>query len=270
MNGRPTSFRQASQLERVLHPSKNGSQRSRRLRDSAMRSLTETSPSSQSKRISRRGSAILIVFPKGMQPENESPGQITNYLKRLANGDSSAEDPLAEIVYVELQRMARRILRGKSPDFSLQTDALVNDALLELVRLRSVDWQDRSHFFRVASRLLRRRLIDHIRGQRALKRPPPGARLSLEDILLPAPERFEEVLFVNEGLEQLAKFDTQLAELVELVYFGGVPIDTIAEIRGVSQRTIDRHLDLARRWMETRLRTLLPPLGPKAAPPGTT
>ena len=217
-----------------------------------------------------RENAIISIFVYDMQPEVESKSQITHYLRRLAEGDSSAEGPLAEIVYAELQGMARRIVRGKSPHLSLQTDALVNDALLELVRLRSIDWQDRSHFYRVASRLLRRRFIDRIREQRALKRPPASAKLSLEDIFLPAPERFEEVLFVNEGLAQLEQFDGQLAELVELVYFGGISISAIAEVRGVSEKTIDRHLDLARRWMEARLRTPIPQLTLKAASPGTS
>jgi RNA polymerase sigma factor (TIGR02999 family) len=191
-----------------------------------------------------------------MQPQDDSQRQITFYLKQLANGDSLAERPLAELVYAELQKMARRVLYGKSPDFSLQTNALVNDALLELIRLRSINWQDRSHFFRVASRLLRRRFIDYIRERRALRRPPPGARLSLEAILLPTSERFEEILFVHEGLDQLAEFDPDLAELVELVYFGGFSIKSIAEMRNVSEKTIDRHLDLARRWLEARLRAM--------------
>jgi RNA polymerase sigma factor (TIGR02999 family) len=192
-------------------------------------------------------------------------GNITVYLKRLALGDSSAEEPLADLVYVQLQNIARRILSGKSPDFTLEATELVNEVLIELVRLRSIDWQDRGHFFSVASRLLRRRFIDHIRSQRALKRPPGNARLSVEELLLPAPDRFEEVMFVHEGLEQLSKFDTELAQLVELVYFGGVPIRTVAELRGVSEKTIDRHLDLARRWLESRFRSVCPSLARKSA-----
>jgi RNA polymerase sigma factor (TIGR02999 family) len=201
-----------------------------------------------------------------MCPSDEL-GDITVYLKRLALGDSSAEGPLADVVYGQLQRMARRMLSGKSPDLSLEATELVNEVLLELVRLRSIEWQDRGHFFNVASRLLRRRFIDYIRTQRALKRPPGSARVSLEELLLPAPERFEEVMFVHEGLEQLANFDADLSQLVELVYFGGVPIRTVAELRGVSEKTVDRHLDLARRWLETRFRKGCPTLERKSAYP---
>src|SRR5690242_10690876 len=177
-----------------------------------------------------------------MEPDVQSLGQITIYLKRLATGDAAAEEPLADLVYVELQRCARRLLHGKSPEFTIQATALVNEVLLELVRLRTVDWQDREHFFRVASRLLRRRFIDYIRERRAQKRPPAAARVYPEDLLLPSDDRFEEVMFVHEGLEKLAEFDRPLAELVELVYFGGVSITALAEMRGVSEKTIDRHL----------------------------
>ena len=196
---------------------------------------------------------------------DEAQSQITVYLKRLTNGDPAAEEPLAELVYAELQKLARRLLRGANRNVSLQATALVNDVLIELVRLRSVDWQNRAHFYRVAARLLRRRLIDHIRRRNALKRPPSFARTSLEEMLLPSPERFEEVLFVNECLDQLAAFDADMAELVELVYFGGVPITALAEMRSVSEKTIDRHLDLARRWMEVRLKTPVTPSKAKAA-----
>ena len=126
----------------------------------------------------------------------------------------------------------------------MQATALTNEVLLELIRVRSVEWQDRSHFFRVAARMLRRRFIDYIRAQRAAKRPQKSERVDCEQLLLPTEDRFEEIIVVNEGLDQLADFDPPLAELVEMVYFGGIPICTIAEIRGVSEKTIDRHLDL--------------------------
>ena len=200
-----------------------------------------------------------------MQSDGHDSGQLTIYLKRLANGDSSAEGPLADLVYVELQQCAQRLLRGKSPQYTMQATALVNEVLLELIRIRSIDWRDRTHFFKIASRLLRRRFIDYIRQQRAQKRPPAAARTSLEELLLPSNERFEEVLFVHQGLDQLAEFDEELAELVELVYFGGVSIGAMAEMRGVSEKTVDRHLDLARRWLETRYRSACPQLTTKSA-----
>ena len=187
-----------------------------------------------------------------MPPDNTDLGQITVYLKQLSGGDSTAESLLADAVYAQLQRIARRVTHTNSPDISLQATALVNEVLLELVRLRSIDWKDREHFFRTAGRLLRRRFVDHIRERRALKRPQKGASVPCEDLLLPAEDRFEEIIQVNEGLEQLADWDPALAELIEMVYFGGIPIASVAEIRGVSKRTIVRQLDFARRWLGVR------------------
>jgi RNA polymerase sigma factor (TIGR02999 family) len=196
-----------------------------------------------------------------MPSDDESLGHITVYLKRIAEGDTAAEDPLADLVYVRLQRIARGIVRPNSSEFSLGATSLVNEVLLELIRLRSVDWQDRAHFFRVASRMLRRRFIDYIRERRAKKRPQPGARLEIEGLLLPSEERFDEVLFVHQGLVELSKFDQDLADLVEDVYFGGLPIRTAAEIRGVADKTIQRHLELARKWLENHFRGKCPSLG---------
>ena len=174
--------------------------------------------------------------------------QITFYLKKLSAGEAEAEEPLADLVYAHLQAMARGVLRGGGPA-SLEATALVNEVLLELVRARSIDWQDRAHFFRTAGRLLRRRFVDYVRKQKAAKRPPKEARVELQELVVPAEDRFDEILMVNEGLEHLAQFDPALAELVEMVYFAGIPMASIAEIRGTSTKTIARHLELARRWL---------------------
>ena len=201
-----------------------------------------------------------------MAEPGEGLGQITVYLKRLAAGDPSAEEPLAEAVYAQLQRIARGLLHSKSSEVSLQPTALVNTVLLELVRIRSIDWVDRAHFFRVASRLLRRRLIDYIREQKAAKRPARSMRVDMDELIVPSVDRFEEILFVNDGLDKLAKVDQPLAELIEMVYFGGVTIQMAAELRGVSEKTIDRHLDLGRRWLKVQLGAACPSF---AADPAT-
>jgi RNA polymerase sigma factor (TIGR02999 family) len=188
---------------------------------------------------------------------------ITLLLKRVSAGDESAESPLAEAVYSHMRIAARRIVMNGKGDLTLQPTGLVNVVLLELIRLRSIDWKDRDHFFRTASRMMRRRFIDHIRARRASKRPPSDARGNFEEWLLPTEEHFDEILDVHRGLEELARFDPDLAELVELVYFGGCPIRTLAEMRNVAPKTISRHLDLAESWLKTRFSC--PPLLAKAA-----
>jgi RNA polymerase sigma factor (TIGR02999 family) len=189
-----------------------------------------------------------------MHPTRELD-DITLYLKRLSRGETAAEEPLAEAVYAELRRIGRGVLQQRGSDCSLQATALVNGVLFELVRLRSIDWQDREHFFRVAARMLRRRLVDHIRRRRALKRPTPAAEIDFESLLLPSADRFDEILMVHEGLDRLKDVDRPLAELVELVYFGGVTINAAAAMRGVTEKTIDRHLELARRWLKKEFST---------------
>ena len=197
--------------------------------------------------------------------DDESLAQITVYLRRLSSGDLDAESQLANAVYAQMRRLARRVVSNEAADFSIQATALLNEALLELLRYRPVEWQDRAHFFRAASQLLRRRCIDHIRAQRAEKRPPRKLRVDLTDLPVPSPDRFEEILLVHTELEHLARKDKSLAELVEMVYFGGVSIEAVAEMRGVSDRTIKRHLDFARRCMKARLKKNCPVLSANSA-----
>ncbi|MCC6536228.1 MAG: sigma-70 family RNA polymerase sigma factor [Bryobacterales bacterium] len=194
-----------------------------------------------------------------------SPQAITSYLHRLKQGDNAAEGPLAEAVYERMMELGQGLLSPHTNRITIQPGDLVNEVLMELVRLRTIDWQDRSHFYRVAARLLRRRLIDHIRARRAGKRPPPDARNELDERILPAVDRFEEIYAVHEGLDQLSKMDPLLAELVELVYFGGINPAAVAESRGVSLRTVRRHLDFARRWLATKIGPACPSLAENSA-----
>ena len=175
------------------------------------------------------------------------------YLRRLSRGDASAEVPLAEAVYSQLRKTAQAIVRSGQNDVSLQATSLVNVVLLELLRARTIEWHDREHFLRSAARLLRRRFIDYIRARRAGKRPSSALQTDFEELLLPTEERFDEILDVHAALQELASFDPDLAELVELVYFGGCPLKTVAEIRGVSTKTVSRHLGMAQNWLRGRL-----------------
>jgi RNA polymerase sigma factor (TIGR02999 family) len=199
-----------------------------------------------------------------MTPQAD-PGEITIYLKRLSAGDTSAEAPLAEAVYAQLRRVARSVAGRRGADATVPATALVDEALIELIRIRDIDWKDREHFFRVASRTIRRRLIDHIRAGDASKRPPRNSQVELEDVLIPVSDRIDEILMVSDGLEKLAEFDSALAELIEMVYFGGIGIATLARVRNVSEKTIDRHLELGRRWLGRYFSSRCPEKAAKAA-----
>src|ERR1700722_882224 len=126
-----------------------------------------------------------------MVEQDAGLGQITVFLKRLSEGDASVESVLADAVYDQMRVAARSIVASSPGEITLQATSLVNVVLLELLRLRSVDWKDREHFLRTASRMLRRRFIDYIRARRAAKRPPVDAREDFEVYLLPTEERFD-------------------------------------------------------------------------------
>ncbi|MBM3787522.1 MAG: sigma-70 family RNA polymerase sigma factor [Acidobacteria bacterium] len=181
--------------------------------------------------------------------------EITAYLRRLRDGDSTAEDDLANAVYGRMREMSHALMRANPGHPSVRPTALVNEVLLELMRLRTVEWNDRIHFYRAASRLMRRRLIDYIRHSNTKRRPPHEMRTDLDDgdldrLAAVHPNRFEEIYAVHEALDKLGELDPPLAELVEMVYFGGVTIAAVAELRGVSTKTVLRHLDLARAVLE--------------------
>lgn len=183
---------------------------------------------------------------------------ITDCLRRLSKGDQSAESPLADAVYNRLRHLGRVAMSHQKNGATLQPTALVNEVLLELLRIRDVNWKDRGHFYRVASRLLRRRLIDHIRSRRASKRAPSGGLAELDEAMAPKECRFDEIIWVHEGLSKLAELDAPLAELIEMVYFGGVGIAEAAKIRGVATRTIIRHLEFGRLMLTNLLASPCP------------
>lgn len=190
---------------------------------------------------------------------------ITLFLRRLRDGDAAAENLLAEAVYQRMCSMARSVVGPNRNDISIPASALAGEVLLELVRAEHIDWKDREHFFRVCSRLLRRRLIDYIRASRAAKRPPKHSQLPLDQALVPSANTFDEILYVHESINRLAGVDPALAELIELVYFGGVAIADVARVRGVAEKTIDRHLELARKWLGKNMAGGCPPGLAKAA-----
>src|SRR5260370_14343478 len=108
--------------------------------------------------------------------------EITQLLSRLSKGDREAEDKIVGVVYKDLRRSAKYYLAGERADHTIQATALVHEAYLRVTRQTGIQWQDRTHFFAVAARAMRRVLVDHARGVRAVKRG--GMKISLESVLL--------------------------------------------------------------------------------------
>jgi RNA polymerase sigma factor (TIGR02999 family) len=185
----------------------------------------------------------------------DSRSEVTVLLGELKLGRKDALERLMPLVYRELRRVAGRCMRAESPGHTLQPTALVHEAFLRLVGQDHANWQNRAQFVGVAGRLMRRILVDHARGRRALKR---GIPVTLhEEILQRAGslDQTEEILAVDEILEMLAALDPQQARIVELRYFGGLSVEETAEALEISPRTVKRDWAMAKGWMKSQLET---------------
>jgi len=179
-----------------------------------------------------------------MTPEPD----VTRLLLAWNGGEESAAAPLMDAVYAELHRLAGAHVRRERREHSLPATALVHEAYLKLVDQRRVRWQNRTHFFAIASQVMRRLLVDHARSRAAAKR---GAALtvSLDDVDVASPVRAPDVIALDAALEKLAKLDQRQARLVELRFFGGLTVDEAATVMEIAAITASRDWALARTWL---------------------
>ena len=182
-----------------------------------------------------------------------SPDNVTRLLLCWGNGDKAALDELLPLVYDELRRLAHHHMRGERPGNTLQTTALVNEAYLRLVDQRSVRWQNRAHFFGIASQMMRRILVDHARSRHYAKRGGGALQVSLDEAMLVSPERAADVVAVDEALTALARFDQRKSQVVEMRFFGGLSIEETAEALAVSPGTVMRDWTLAKAWLHREI-----------------
>jgi RNA polymerase sigma factor (TIGR02999 family) len=178
---------------------------------------------------------------------------VTTLLHAWRRGDQAAFERLVPIVYDELRRRARHYLRGERPNHTLQPTALVNEAYVRLVKLDHVDWQDRTHFFVVAARQMRRILVDAARARRGQKRGGGAVRVVFDEALAVS-ERGPDVVALDDALALLAAKDERKARVVELRFFGGLTNTQIAAALGVSNDTITRDWQMAKLWLRRELR----------------
>jgi RNA polymerase sigma-70 factor (ECF subfamily) len=180
-----------------------------------------------------------------------SPHTVTLLLRRCSAGEEEALAQVVPLVYGELHRLASIHMRRERIGHTLQPTALVHEAYARLAG-SDLTLQDRKHFFAVASRAMRRILVDHARSRGSLKRGADGTRVPLDEaIAAPAPR--EDVLELDDALTRLAALDERKARVVELHYFGGLSYDEIAEVEAVSAATVDRDLRFAKAWLQTAL-----------------
>jgi RNA polymerase sigma factor (TIGR02999 family) len=180
----------------------------------------------------------------------DEQGEITALLAAYRNGDRSALDRLFPLVYVDLRERAHRQLARRRPGDTLSTTAVVHEAYLKLTGSAHQIYQDRVHFFSVASQAMRQILVDYARRNAAAKRGGANAPAQPFDIqALPDPGRAEELLALDEALSRLESLDPRLARTVELRFFGGLSVEETAEALGVSPRTVKRDWRTARAFL---------------------
>lgn len=184
------------------------------------------------------------------------PQDITRLLQAWRAGDESALEQLTPLVYQELHRLARQHLaREWQGEIVLQTSALVNEAYLRLAGAQQVDWQNRTHFFGVAARLMRQILVDFARARASQKRGGNEAIFVSLAVALDTPvERPLDLVALDDALTTLARLDARQSQVVELRFFGGLSVDETAEVLGVSPGTVQRDWRTARAWLHRELR----------------
>lgn len=180
---------------------------------------------------------------------------ITGLLREWSGGDREAFERLVPLVYKELHRQAAAYLRRERADHTLQATALINEAYLKLVDQKSIDFEDRTHFFAISARLMRQILVDHARTRTRDKRGGPEAvKVELEaaaNVGLAAPR--VDLIALDDALERLARLDEQQARLVELRYFSGLTLEDTAAALGISRATAARDWNVAKAWLKREL-----------------
>ena len=177
-----------------------------------------------------------------------APKDVTRLLINWGNGDQTALDELMPLVYEELRHLAGRYMRRENQGHTLQTSALVNEAYLRLVDQKKVRWQNRAHFYGVASQLMRRILVDHARSRSRAKRGGGAQMASLSDQPATAKE-VTEVIALDDALKGLMEMDPRKSQIVEMKFFGGFTNEEVAEVLKVTSRTVEREWRKAKAWL---------------------
>ena len=183
---------------------------------------------------------------------------ITLLLRDWQRGDRAAFDRLIPLVYDELRVIASRFVSNEWRDGAIQTTALVNEAYLKLVDQRSVDWQNRAHFFAIAARVMRRILLDDARGRLREKRGGGKPTIAIEQLSTSQAAvgalDAVDIIAVDRALSELERLDPEQARIVELRFFGGLTVEETGAVLGVSPATVKREWSVAKGWLHRALK----------------
>ena len=179
--------------------------------------------------------------------------QVTRLLQEWNEGDETALEQLMPLVHDELHRLAHQHLRREAPGHILQTSALINEAYLRLVDQPEIRWENRNHFFGIATRLMRRILVDDARKRNAAKRGGSLIQVPLDDATSVADEQSANVAALDDALQRLETIDARQGQIVELRFFGGLSIEETANVLQVSPGTVMRDWTFARAWLRNEM-----------------
>lgn len=178
-----------------------------------------------------------------------SSQEITKLLQAWSGGDQAALEDLVPLVEAELRRLAGHYMANERRGHVLQTTALVNEAYLRLIDWRSVEWQNRAHFFGISARLMRHILVDFARRRPHLEGGREAQHVSFDEALRVTPDQSGDLVAVDDALKTLESFDLRKSQIVELRFFGGLSVKETAEVLKISRRTVIREWNKAKAWL---------------------
>ena len=174
---------------------------------------------------------------------------ITLLLKKWAGGDDSVMDVLFPAVYDDLIRLARKLMSSERNGHTLQSNALIHEGFLRLLRTRDVDWENRTHFFLYFAQMMRHILVDHARCRHRLKRGGIHQDVPVNSSTTVKPDADFRISILDDALRSLAKLDLRKARVVEMKFFGGFKVEEIAEALEISPRTVLSDWKFSKAWL---------------------
>jgi len=175
--------------------------------------------------------------------------EVTELLHAWSGGDAAALERLVPLILDDLRRMARRHLRGERGGHTLEPTALVNEVYLKLIDQREADWRNREQFFAVASRIMRRVLLDYAKARGSAKRGKDVVKVPLEEAFEVGQEQEVDLIDLGDALERLGELDSRQRQIVELKFFYGFEHEETAELLGISATTSKREWKAAKLWL---------------------
>ena len=182
----------------------------------------------------------------------DSPN-LTQLITDWQHGDENALEELTPHIYEELRRLARRQMRRENAKHTLQATALVNEAFIK-IGAASVSYENRAHFFNLATQVMRRILVDHARSKQREKRGGKMPDLTFDESMHLGGDAGPGILELDLALDKLAQVDEKIADAVQLIYFGGLTYEESAAQLGVSRTQFYEDLQFAKAWLSKELK----------------